>query len=268
MRGSRAWIPKGLKARLKINPKNIAALREPAYPKNEKLQYDEWLKKYHAMDRGNWNYYEHQYRKEYSNYLTGKKPDLFACFRHSKSKENNQALAQKIVLAARVSGNKYSVDAGAEIVYMLLHLIDRQVFSKLGAPERAMVFDEFSEITITDYTLNAFHADASQNDLMDKAEQMMRTLKSRQSIYAQCKSLFGESFPNNGTIIFALSFFVYRALGHTDRNDVDDILTGRRDICGSDKSDFPEAAEIMAAACAVESIIDGLQLESDLKHLR
>lgn len=250
------------------NSVNSTSLQESVSQKDGKLQYDEWLKRFHAMDRGNWNYYEHQYRTEYSNYLLGNKMGLFFLFRQQEPENIYQTLAQKIVLAAQGPDNKSSADAGAEIVFLLLHLLDRQVFSQLDESQRDTVFNEVSEITITAFTVAVLHADASQDDLMNKAEQMMSTLKTRQSIYTQCKSLVGESFPNNGTIVFALSFFVYRALGHTDRNDADDILTGRRDTSDSDKGDFPEPPEIMAAARAVESIIDGLQLASDLKHLR
>jgi hypothetical protein len=45
--------------------------RDDLLLKNSILQYDEWLEKYHATDRGNWNYYEPQYHREYSKYLLG-----------------------------------------------------------------------------------------------------------------------------------------------------------------------------------------------------
>ena len=51
---------------------------------------------------------------------------------------------------------------------------------------------------------------------------MMYTLNLGQSIYAQCKSLVGP-LPGRGTMVFALSFFVHRALGHTDRTDADGV---------------------------------------------
>jgi hypothetical protein len=252
----------------KSNSVDSTSLQEAVRQKDGKLLYDEWLKKYHAMDRGNWNYYEHQYHREYSKYLLGTKTGLFSLSRQRKLEEFCQAMAQKVVLAAQAPDNNSSTDTEAEIVYLLLHLVDRQVLRQLGASRRDTVFDEVARITITTHARAVLHADVSQDDLMIKAEKMMSTLKSRQSIYAQCKSLAGESSPNNGTIVFALSFFVYRVLGHTDRNDADDILTGRRDISDSDMGDFPEPPEIMAAARAVESIIDELQLASDLKHLR
>ena len=252
----------------KTNSVDTTSLQESVRKKDGKLQYDEWLKKYHAMDRGNWNYYEHQYHREYAKYLLENNMGLFSLSRQRKLEKFCQAMAQKIVLAAHSPDNNSSTDAEAEIVYLLLHLVDRQVISQLGVSRRDTVFDEVARITITTHTRAVLQADASQDELMIKVEKMMSTLKSRQSIYFQCKSLFGESSPNNGTIVFALSFFVYRALGHTDRNDADDILAGRRDISDSDMGDFPEPPEIMAAARAVESIIDALQLASDLKHLR
>lgn len=96
----------------------------------------------------------------------------------------------------------------------------------------------------------------------------MNTLNLRQSIYAQCESLVGESFPGKGTMVFAFCFFVHRALGHTDRNDVDDILIGKSDLSNSDLEDFPELPVIMQAAITVGSMVSALRIPDDLKHLK
>ncbi|MGB5179226.1 MAG: SPOR domain-containing protein [Gammaproteobacteria bacterium] len=176
-------------------------------------------------------------------------------------------MARKIVLAALPADKNITADAdadaGAEIVYLLLHLVRRQAFKQLGATQRDTVLDEVSRLAITGYARAVLDADVSQEAFLQNAGQMMCTLKSRQSIYTQCESFFGESFPGNGTMVFALSFFVYRAMGHTDRNDVDEILTGKRDISDSESEDFPGPPEIMAAARAMESIVDELQIPSD-----
>lgn len=242
--------------------------QESVSQQNEKLQYDHWLKKYPAADRDNRNDHVTQYRVDYSTYLSGEKTRLFPVFGKRKLEQGYQALAQKIVLAALAPDKKISADAGAEIVYLLLHLVHQQAFKQLGVAQRDTVLAEVSRIAVTGYASAVLDVTAPADACMRDARQMTSTLKSRRSVYSQCASLFGESFPGNGTMVFALSFFVYKAMGHTDRNDVDDILTGKRDIGDSELEDFPKPPEIMAAARAVESIVDELQIPHDLTRAK
>ena len=252
------------KTMFKNNAASFASMRESVSQQPIKLQYDELLKKHHAADRGNSNDHETLYRGDYSKYLAIEKTRLFSLIGKRKSEQAYQALAHRIVLAALPPDKKVSADAGAEIVYLLLHLVHRQAFEQLGAPQRDTVLDEVSRLALTGYTNAVLGENAQQDALIQNARQMMSTLKSRQSIYAQCESIFGEKFPDNGTMVFALSFFVYRAMGYTDRNDVDEILTGKRDISDSELEDFPKPPEIMATASAMELIVDELQTPRDL----
>jgi len=101
-----------------------------------------------------------------------------------------------------------------------------------------------------------------------KAELMMNIITLRQSIYAQCESFAEEPYPGKGTMVFAFCFFVHRALGYTDREDVNDLLTGKHDLAESDLNDFPEPPEIMDAAITVGSVASELRILDDLKHLK
>lgn len=200
---------------------------------------------------------------------------LFSFFSKRKPEEVYQSIAKKIVVAAlhyrqeiEASNNKISADAGAEIIYVLLHLVDRQTFGLLGASRRDTIFDEVSQIAVADYAGAVLNANAPQDLLIQNAEQMMETLNSRQSIYAQCESLVGGSFPSKGTMVFAFSFFVHRVFGHTDRNDVEDILVGRRDLDNTDLEDFPDLPDIMQAAATVGSMVNALRIQDELKHLK
>ena len=200
---------------------------------------------------------------------------LFSLFSKRKPEEIYRSIAQKTVVAAlryrqdiSAPNNKVSADAGAEMLYLLLHLVDRQAFGLLGTSQRDAVFDEVSQIAVADYARAILNVNAPQNVLIHNAEQMMNTLNLRQSIYAQCESLVGESFPSKGTMVFAFRFFVHRVLGHTDRNDVDDILTGKRDLSDSDLEDFPKLSDIMQAAITVGTMVSALRIHDDLKHLK
>ena len=200
---------------------------------------------------------------------------LFSLFSKRKPEEVYQSIARKIVEAAfryrqeiSAPNNKLSADIGAEMIYLLLHFVDRQTFGLLGASRRDTIFDEVSQIAVAVYAGAVLSANAPQSVLIHNVEQMVRTLNSRQLIYAQCESLAGESFPGKGTMVFAFSFFVHRVLGDTDRDDVDDILIGKRDLSHSDLKDFPNSPDIMRAAITVGSTVSALRIQDHLKHLK
>jgi hypothetical protein len=199
---------------------------------------------------------------------------LFSLFSKRKPEEIYQSLAKKIVVSAllyrqeiEAPDDKRSADAGAELIYLLLHLLDRQAFDQLGATGRDTVFDEVSQIAVADYAGAIFNANTPQDVIIDSVEQMMSTLNSRQSVYAQCDSLAGEMFPGKGTMIFALSFYVHQALGNTDRTDVEDILIGKNELRKSDMKDFPSVPEVMNTAITVGSLMIELKIPGELKHL-
>ncbi len=201
---------------------------------------------------------------------------LFSIFRKRTPEDVYRSVAQKIVLASlryrqdlSAPNHQLSADAGAEMVYLLLHFVDREAFQLLGTSQRDTVFDEISKIVIADYASSVLITNAPQDALLHVAEQMMNALGSRQSIYAQCDSLVGgEGFPSRGTMVFAFCFFVHRALGNTTRSDVDDILIGKRDLSDSDLDDFPDLRATLHAAIFVGSTLEALRIPNDLKYLK
>ena len=201
---------------------------------------------------------------------------LFSIFRKRKPEEIYQSLAKKMVMSAllyareiEAPDNKRSADAGAELLYLLLHLLERQAFGQLGAAGRDTVCNEVSQIAVADYAGAIFKADTPQDVIIDSVEQMMSTLNSRHSVYAQCDSLAGEVCPGKGTIIFVFSFYVHQALGNTDRTDVEDILIGKEELSESDDMEgFPDIVEIMNAAITVSSLLSELKMPEELKHLK
>jgi len=200
---------------------------------------------------------------------------LFSLFNRPKPEEVYQSIAKKIVAAAlsykqeiSTPNNRVSADVGAEMIYLLLHLVDRQALNMLGVSGRDAVFDEVWKIAVGDYLRAVLDTNAPQNVVLAIAEHMMNTLNSRQSIYAQCQSLTGKPFPSRGTMVFAFSFFVHRALGHTERDDVDDILAGKRDLSYSDSDDFPGIPDVVKNAIRVGVWASELRVQDDLKQLK
>jgi len=202
---------------------------------------------------------------------------LFSRLSKRTPEEVYRTVAQKIVAASLryrldlpTTNSKLSANAGAEVAYFLLHVVDRETFRLLGVSRRDTVFDEIAKIVISAYAEATLTPDAPDDVLLDVAVEMMSTMNSRQSIYAQCKSLLGEQLPGHrGTMLFALCFFIHRALGKTDRADVDvdDILTGERDVGDSDMNDFPDIQEIFQTAVRIGTLLNNLRIPDDLKRL-
>ena len=104
---------------------------------------------------------------------------LFSLFRKKKPYEVYQALAQKIVLSSLefrqdldASDNEHSADAGAELIYLLLHLLDQRAFAELGASRRDEVFDNILLIVLDDYVSALINAKTPQ-ELQDSIKEKM-----------------------------------------------------------------------------------------------
>tara|TARA_R110000823_G_scaffold65704_1_gene154023 strand:- start:833 stop:1441 length:609 start_codon:yes stop_codon:yes gene_type:complete len=200
---------------------------------------------------------------------------LFSLFSKKKPHEVYQALAKKIVLSSLqfrqgldAPDNKHSADAGAELIYLLLNLLDQTAFGELGASGRDEVFDNVLLIVLDDYVSAIANTDMPHELQEVIKEEMIKEMNARQSIYSQCESFSGDYFPSKGTMIFAFSFYVHKALGNTKRTDVDEILIGNQDIGDSDIEDFPELTDVLEKVLSVTSILESLKIHKELNHLR
>ena len=164
--------------------------------------------------------------------------------------------------------NKHSADAGAELIYLLLNLLDQTAFGELGASGRDEVFDNVLLIVLDDYVSAIANTDMPHELQEVIKEEMIKEMNARQSIYSQCESFSGDYFPSKGTMIFAFSFYVHKALGNTKRTDVDEILIGNQDIGDSDIEDFPELTDVLEKVLSVISILESLKIPKELNHLR
>jgi hypothetical protein len=139
--------------------------------------------------------------------------------------------------------NQYSADAGAEIVYFLLHQLDYFLFKEFGPEVRDKVIDKVSINTIDLYQKYVLKPDTPESILQAVYALMLITLDSRQENYSKCPKLCskGICLSSKGTMLFALNFYIHKALRRTNRNDLDEnLLSGKRNIDISEMSDFPE----------------------------
>ena len=143
---------------------------------------------------------------------------IFSFFQKKTPQEVYKDVADKIVFASldyrtnlNEPNNKLSADAGAEYAYLLLNLVDRAAFQILGQNRRNEVSDEITNLVITLYSKAIFNQKTPKTVVSEQAVVMLNNMNERQVIYGQCKTLTGESFPNRGTMIFALAYFIHFA---------------------------------------------------------
>jgi hypothetical protein len=140
------------------------------------------------------------------------------------------------------TNNQYSADAGAEIAYFLLHMLDRQLLEDVGASARDKIFDKIVIKVLCDYVGAVLEPETPSEVVLQLGTSMFQTLNERQRVYSNCKCLTSKGFSHaaRGSIVFALSFYIHKALRKANKDNVEEILFGKRDIDISEIDDFPD----------------------------
>ena len=200
---------------------------------------------------------------------------IFSFLRKPKPEEAARSIVEKFVFASLLYGkehahpdNQQSADAGVEVAYLLLHLLDREICARLGTSRRDALFDSIAQNVIASYAKAVLRPETPPDLLFEAAKQMQDTLNLRQMTYARCHSIFGENSSGIGTMVFAFCFFVHRALGRTNRTDVDEILAGEKFNFESDRKDFPDLETNLRSAVWIASTLKALRMQHDAKYLR
>lgn len=200
---------------------------------------------------------------------------IFSFFQKPKPDEAARSIAEKFVIASlfyakevKHDNNQQSANAGAEVAYLLLHLLDREIFAQLSKSRRGVFFDSISQNVIASYSKAVLRPETPPNLLFETAKQMQDTLNSRQITYSRCRSLLGEPFPGIGSMAFAFCFFVRRALGQPTRMDADDILAGEKNISDADEANFPNAETAYRGAEWIGATLKTLRMQDEVKYLR
>lgn len=199
---------------------------------------------------------------------------LLTIFRRPNSADTARSIGEKIVQASLLyreelarSGSNQAAEAGIEVAYVVLHLLDREIFARFGASQRNTLFDPIAQRVIASYVKATLDPNTSEGLAFEVASRMQDTLNSRSLTYAKCRSVFGDTFPSVGTMVFAFCFFVHRALGRTNRFDVAEILAGERQLSETDLKDFPSVEEILRSAAWIGSILKSSKIQRDAKYL-
>lgn len=164
--------------------------------------------------------------------------------------------------------DELSANAGAELLYFLLHVTDTVMYLGLKPTKRAEYFDLLTLDAIRSYANAILVAEAPDELQSGAREMMLRRFNSRQATYARCTSLAGEVLPTPGSKMFALSFLVHRALGRTERVTFDDILAGIEPIKESEFADFPGVESIVLWSTFAAGSVQDMKLSRAIRSLR
>ena len=201
--------------------------------------------------------------------------NLFDLFRKYAPDDVLRTLRHRIVISALTyrkfldePNNEKSSNAGAELVFLLLHLVDVAMFGTLGQAKRDLYFDRLALEAIRDYSAATLRSETPEDLKVAAAHIHLRSLNSRQISYSRCKSVMGDGFPGAGSMVFAFCFFVYRVLGRTERATFDEILAGSLPIQASDLRDFPDVEHILRWTCFLGPAVKELQIEREVRKLK
>ncbi len=199
---------------------------------------------------------------------------IMSLFRKRLPEDVYKEIASKIVISSLAYRGKLvetnpqlTGDAGAEIAYLLLHLVDRTAFQVLRTPQRDETIDAISKIVIGDYSRALFRPTTPSDVVVSTGMKMLDDMNNRQSIYAACQSFTGDPWPSRGTMVFACGYFIHKALGKTDRTGVDGILRGERDVTEANMGAFPDTEDALKLAIYVGTCAEELKLAEVLKKL-
>jgi len=203
------------------------------------------------------------------------KMSIFNIFRKKPPTQTLLELRHVAVLASLTfrehtneSNHELSANAGAELLYFLLHITDTFMHQHLTPVQRASYFDALTLDSISSYA-DAMLSEKTPRDLRASAKEMMlRRFNSRQRTYSRCKSFNGNGFPSAGSKLFALAFLAHRALGRTERVQFDQVLAGNEPIGESELPDFPTVPDIVLWSAFATGSIEDMKLKRAVRALK
>jgi hypothetical protein len=164
--------------------------------------------------------------------------------------------------------HQLSADAGAELLYFLLHLTDVAMHQQLAPPKRAAYFDFLVLDAVQSYSSAVLTAAAPTSLRENAKETMLLHFNARQATYSRCVSFSADGMPFPGSKVFAFAFLVHHALRRTRLVDFDEILSGAKKIDESDFGEYPGAADIFSWSAFSAASIQELKLQKSIRSLK
>lgn len=151
-----------------------------------------------------------------------------------------QSIADSIVDSACSAGYQYNefgtnkaIDVSIEFCFVLLNFVDVSIFSVLRSDRRDAAFDNIALLTIQSWS-NKISKSSPDVNISEYKSAMLSTMNRRNFSYGLCKGEFSQ-------IAFGLSFYINKALGFTNRDDIDSIISDYSKLTDNDMKDFPQS---------------------------
>lgn len=151
--------------------------------------------------------------------------------------------------------NPKSTRASCEVVYALLHVVDRHLFRRVGVDKRDAYFDAITTRVISMYVMAVLKPKMANDDPATLGQRMLEGLNNRQETFAGCTSIAGEGapsgFPTPGSVVFAMCYFVRKELGDRMATPAKPLLAGKADISQTPLDELPSVEQLIKAAALV-----------------
>jgi len=201
---------------------------------------------------------------------------FFDFFRKADPEDVLRDLCQCLVIATLKYGttindsnnNMKSSNAAAELLFLLLHLVDISMFALLSPQKRELYFSHLTLEGIRDYSAACIKQEAPADIESSPFNDLLERFNSRQLTYAKCKSLMGDALPWPGSKLFAFSFFVMRELDGKSRAEFDEILAGDTKMSESNREDFPSLETVLENTAFVVSYVKAIDIDRRIRKLR
>ena len=200
---------------------------------------------------------------------------FFDYFKKTEPKDVLRDLCQRLVISTlkyratiNDSNNLKSSNAAAELLFLLLHLVDISMFALLSQQKRDFYFNYLTLETIRDYFAACLKQETPDDIKSAIFNELLERFNSRQLTYSKCKSLMGDEFPWPGSKLFAFSFFVMRELDGKSRVKFEEILAGDTKMCESNRKDFPSFETVLENTVFILSYVKAIDIERYIRKLR
>lgn len=202
---------------------------------------------------------------------------LFSRFKKRNPDEIYKSIEIKVMIASLAYGkgldnpnDMLSANVGAELGYLMLHLIERIASNVLDHRKVGEVQDRITLDFIYEYTRTVLRPETPLSVLETVRAKMLETYNSRALTYANCSSIYGENLPSPGSMVFAFCFLVNHTLGLINIVDFDKILAGQESFSDNSEIDtngFPNFENLLNGVALIARVIKSLDISKDLKQL-
>ncbi len=135
-----------------------------------------------------------------------------------------QSLQYQVKAYAETKNSEDAFVAGFEMMYFLLHEVDRWSFDVFGKEKRIPFSKEIDQIAIDAYAGAVIKTQEDKDEIIKDGA---FALNARHRIYGQCDQLMSKYGPTTGTRMFALCYLINSEIAEVETSISEDMLIGK-----------------------------------------